>query len=72
MFPNTKAPLIKQVVSAVSYAAAVPYTILTVSLSVLASRIFSEEALKSHNEYRKKHQAPPLKLSKQLCREAER
>ncbi|KAK1806671.1 hypothetical protein P4O66_005176 [Electrophorus voltai] len=37
-----------------------------------ASRLFCEEVLRSHNEYRRKHQAPPLKLSSKLCREAAR
>ncbi|XP_066538282.1 GLI pathogenesis-related 2, like [Hoplias malabaricus] len=37
-----------------------------------ASRLFCEEVLKSHNEYRKKHQVPPLKCSKKLCTEAKR
>ncbi|XP_062841610.1 GLI pathogenesis-related 2, like [Trichomycterus rosablanca] len=37
-----------------------------------ASRLFSEEVLRSHNEYRKKHQAPPLKLSSKLCNDATR
>ncbi|XP_016365113.1 Golgi-associated plant pathogenesis-related protein 1-like [Sinocyclocheilus rhinocerous] len=37
-----------------------------------ASRLFCEEVLKTHNEYRRKHQAPPLKLSSKLSREAAR
>ncbi|XP_030639432.1 GLI pathogenesis-related 2, like isoform X1 [Chanos chanos] len=37
-----------------------------------ASKLFREEVLKTHNEYRKKHQAPPLKLSSKLCGEATR
>ncbi|KAF5904351.1 Golgi-associated plant pathogenesis-related protein 1, partial [Clarias magur] len=37
-----------------------------------ASKQFNEEVLKSHNEYRKKHQAPPLKLDGNLCKEAAR
>ncbi|KAM9436024.1 GLI pathogenesis-related 2, like [Clarias gariepinus] len=37
-----------------------------------ASKQFNKDVLKSHNEYRKKHQAPPLKLSKNLCTEAAR
>ncbi|KAF7227331.1 GLI pathogenesis-related 2, like [Nothobranchius furzeri] len=35
-----------------------------------ASKQFAEELLQSHNEYRRKHQAPPLKLSSKLSREA--
>ncbi|KTG04961.1 hypothetical protein cypCar_00029755 [Cyprinus carpio] len=37
-----------------------------------ASRLFCEEVMKTHNEYRRKHQAPPLKLSSKLSREAAR
>lgn len=37
-----------------------------------ASKQFSEEVLRSHNEYRRKHQAPPLKLSSKLSRDATR
>ncbi|XP_063054043.1 GLI pathogenesis-related 2, like [Engraulis encrasicolus] len=37
-----------------------------------ASKVFAEEALHSHNDYRRKHQAPPLRLSKKLSREAAR
>uniref|UniRef100_A0A1A8FTA8 Golgi-associated plant pathogenesis-related protein 1 n=1 Tax=Nothobranchius korthausae TaxID=1143690 RepID=A0A1A8FTA8_9TELE len=37
-----------------------------------ASKQFAEELLQSHNEYRRKHQAPPLKLSSKLSREAAR
>ncbi|XP_057690257.1 GLI pathogenesis-related 2, like [Corythoichthys intestinalis] len=37
-----------------------------------ASKQFAEEVLQSHNEYRKKHQAPALKLSNKLSREAAR
>ncbi|KAM9309346.1 GLI pathogenesis-related 2, like [Pholidichthys leucotaenia] len=37
-----------------------------------ASKQFSEEVLQCHNEYRMKHQAPPLKLSSKLSREATR
>ncbi|KAG5270927.1 hypothetical protein AALO_G00173910 [Alosa alosa] len=37
-----------------------------------ASKVFAEEVLHSHNEYRRKHQAPPLKLSSKLSREASR
>uniref|UniRef100_A0A3B5QU37 GLI pathogenesis-related 2, like n=2 Tax=Xiphophorus TaxID=8082 RepID=A0A3B5QU37_XIPMA len=37
-----------------------------------ASKQFAEEVLKFHNEYRKKHQAPPLKLSSKLSRDAAR
>uniref|UniRef100_A0A8C9TYA0 Golgi-associated plant pathogenesis-related protein 1 n=1 Tax=Scleropages formosus TaxID=113540 RepID=A0A8C9TYA0_SCLFO len=33
---------------------------------------FAEEVLRSHNEYRRRHQAPPLKLSSKLSREATR
>lgn len=46
---------------------------LCLSPSVLsASKQFAEELLQSHNEYRRKHQAPPLKLSEQLSKEATR
>uniref|UniRef100_A0A8C9SZE1 Golgi-associated plant pathogenesis-related protein 1 n=1 Tax=Scleropages formosus TaxID=113540 RepID=A0A8C9SZE1_SCLFO len=37
-----------------------------------ASKQFAEEVLRSHNEYRRRHQAPPLKLSSKLSREATR
>ncbi|XP_061771723.1 GLI pathogenesis-related 2, like isoform X2 [Nerophis ophidion] len=37
-----------------------------------ASKQFAEEALRRHNELRKRHQAPPLKLSSKLNREAAR
>nr|XP_023835616.1 Golgi-associated plant pathogenesis-related protein 1-like [Salvelinus alpinus] len=37
-----------------------------------ASKQFSEEVLRSHNEYRRKHQAPPLKLSSKLSSDATR
>uniref|UniRef100_A0A1A8BML6 Golgi-associated plant pathogenesis-related protein 1 n=1 Tax=Nothobranchius kadleci TaxID=1051664 RepID=A0A1A8BML6_NOTKA len=37
-----------------------------------ASKQFAEELLQSHNEYRRKHQAPPLKLSSKLSKEAAR
>ncbi|CAB1334228.1 unnamed protein product [Coregonus sp. 'balchen'] len=37
-----------------------------------ASKQFSEEVLQSHNEYRRKHQAPPLKLCSKLSRDATR
>uniref|UniRef100_A0A3P9M893 GLI pathogenesis-related 2, like n=1 Tax=Oryzias latipes TaxID=8090 RepID=A0A3P9M893_ORYLA len=37
-----------------------------------ASKQFSEELLRCHNEYRKKHQAPELKLSSKLSTEAAR
>ncbi|XP_028836901.1 GLI pathogenesis-related 2, like [Denticeps clupeoides] len=37
-----------------------------------ASKQFSAEVLQIHNEYRRKHQAPPLKLSKKLCSQATR
>ncbi|XP_062393744.1 GLI pathogenesis-related 2, like [Sardina pilchardus] len=37
-----------------------------------ASKVFAEEVLRSHNEYRRKHQAPPFKLSSKLSREASR
>ncbi|MEQ2207168.1 Golgi-associated plant pathoproteinsis- protein 1 [Xenoophorus captivus] len=37
-----------------------------------ASKQFAEEVLQCHNEYRKKHQAPPLKLSGKLSKEAAR
>lgn len=39
---------------------------------VSASQQFANEVLKCHNEYRRKHQAPPLKLSSKLSREAGR
>ncbi|KAG6921912.1 GLI pathogenesis related 2, partial [Chelydra serpentina] len=31
-----------------------------------ASKQFAEEVLKTHNDYRKKHGVPPLKLCKKL------
>ncbi|XP_046893544.1 GLI pathogenesis-related 2, like [Hypomesus transpacificus] len=37
-----------------------------------ASKQFSEEVLTTHNDYRRKHQALPLKLSRKLSREASR
>ncbi|KAF5904352.1 Golgi-associated plant pathogenesis-related protein 1, partial [Clarias magur] len=37
-----------------------------------ASKQFNKEVLMSHNEYRKKHQAKPLKLSSNLCTEVAR
>uniref|UniRef100_G3P2B0 GLI pathogenesis-related 2, like n=1 Tax=Gasterosteus aculeatus TaxID=69293 RepID=G3P2B0_GASAC len=37
-----------------------------------ASKQFSEEVLRCHNELRRKHQAPPMKLSSKLSREATR
>uniref|UniRef100_A0A0E9PS88 SCP domain-containing protein n=1 Tax=Anguilla anguilla TaxID=7936 RepID=A0A0E9PS88_ANGAN len=37
-----------------------------------ASKQFSEEVLRSHNEYRRQHQAPALKLSSKLSRDATR
>ncbi|CAK6960610.1 GLI pathogenesis-related 2%2C like [Scomber scombrus] len=37
-----------------------------------ASKQFAEEVLQCHNEYRKKHQSPPLKLSSKLSGEAAR
>ncbi|CAL8247159.1 unnamed protein product [Lota lota] len=37
-----------------------------------SSKQFAEEVLRSHNEYRRSHQAPPLKLSSKLSREAAR
>ncbi|XP_053743614.1 GLI pathogenesis-related 2, like isoform X2 [Synchiropus splendidus] len=37
-----------------------------------ASKQFAEELLECHNEYRRKHQAPPLKLDSKLSREASR
>ncbi|XP_060104287.1 Golgi-associated plant pathogenesis-related protein 1-like [Heteronotia binoei] len=36
-----------------------------------ASKQFAEEVLKAHNDYRKKHGSPPLKLCKKLNREAQ-
>ena len=41
-------------------------------LSVSASKQFAEEVLQYHNEFRRRHQAPPLKLSNKLSREASR
>ncbi|TNN02537.1 hypothetical protein fugu_010024 [Takifugu bimaculatus] len=35
-----------------------------------ASKQFADEALRCHNDYRRKHQAPPLKLNSRLNREA--
>lgn len=32
---------------------------------------FEEDALKKHNEYRKKHGCPPLKMDKKLCKYAQ-
>lgn len=37
-----------------------------------ASKQFAEDLLHSHNEYRGKHQAPPLKLSSKISKEATR
>ncbi|KAJ0000362.1 hypothetical protein NQD34_012204 [Periophthalmus magnuspinnatus] len=37
-----------------------------------ASKQFAEDLLHSHNDYRRKHQAPPLKLSRKLSNEATR
>ncbi|CAL1611214.1 unnamed protein product [Knipowitschia caucasica] len=37
-----------------------------------ASKQFAEELLQSHNDYRRKHQAPPLKLSNKISKEATR
>uniref|UniRef100_A0A674GSK6 Golgi-associated plant pathogenesis-related protein 1 n=1 Tax=Taeniopygia guttata TaxID=59729 RepID=A0A674GSK6_TAEGU len=39
--------------------------------SLLASKQFAEEVLKVHNDYRKKHGVPPLKLCKKLNRGAQ-
>ncbi|XDA72351.1 hypothetical protein R6Z07F_002630 [Ovis aries] len=36
-----------------------------------ASKQFNDEVLKAHNEYRKQHGVPPLKLCKKLNREAQ-
>ncbi|XP_062425734.1 Golgi-associated plant pathogenesis-related protein 1 isoform X4 [Rhea pennata] len=36
-----------------------------------ASKQFAEEVLKAHNDYRKKHGVPPLKLCKKLNRGAQ-
>uniref|UniRef100_A0A8C3YNZ1 GLI pathosis related 2 n=1 Tax=Catagonus wagneri TaxID=51154 RepID=A0A8C3YNZ1_9CETA len=36
-----------------------------------ASKQFNDEVLKAHNEYRRKHGVPPLKLCKKLNREAQ-
>lgn len=41
-------------------------------LCVSASKQFAEELLQCHNDFRRKHQAPPLKLSSKLSREAAR
>lgn len=38
---------------------------------ISASKQFAEEALKAHNDYRKKHGVPPLKLCKKLNRGAQ-
>ncbi|KAM9783205.1 GLI pathogenesis-related 2, like [Neosynchiropus ocellatus] len=40
--------------------------------TVETSKQFAEELLECHNEYRRKHQAPPLKLNGKLSREASR
>ena len=46
---------------------------LSLSLSLSsASKQFAGELLQCHNEYRNKHQAPPLKMSTKLSREAAR
>ncbi|XP_075965615.1 GLI pathogenesis-related 2, like isoform X2 [Anarhichas minor] len=37
-----------------------------------ASKQFAEEVLRCHNEFRRKHQAPPMKLSSKLSSEATR
>lgn len=47
-----------------------PFCVSTMGKSV--SKQFAEEVLRSHNEYRRSHQAPPLKLSSKLSREAAR
>ncbi|XP_034272268.1 Golgi-associated plant pathogenesis-related protein 1 isoform X1 [Pantherophis guttatus] len=39
--------------------------------AILASKQFSEEVLRAHNDYRKKHGVPSLKLCKKLNREAQ-
>lgn len=41
-------------------------------LCVSASKQFAEEVLRSHNEYRRKHQVPPLKLCSKLSKDASR
>lgn len=38
---------------------------------ISASKQFAEEVLKVHNDYRKKHGVPPLKLCKKLNRGAQ-
>lgn len=38
---------------------------------ISASKQFAEEVLKAHNDYRKKHGVPPLKLCKKLNRGAQ-
>ncbi|XP_048366378.1 Golgi-associated plant pathogenesis-related protein 1-like [Sphaerodactylus townsendi] len=38
---------------------------------ISASKQFADEVLKGHNDYRKKHGVPPLKLCKKLNREAQ-
>lgn len=47
-----------------------PWPLFPLCLS--ESKLFSEEVLLCHNEYRRKHQAPPLKLNRKLSREAAR
>ncbi|XP_072317401.1 GLI pathogenesis-related 2, like [Eucyclogobius newberryi] len=37
-----------------------------------ASKLFAEDLLQTHNEYRRKHQAPPFKLSRKISNEATR
>ncbi|XP_048339570.1 Golgi-associated plant pathogenesis-related protein 1-like [Sphaerodactylus townsendi] len=37
----------------------------------MSSKQFADEVLKGHNDYRKKHGVPPLKLCKKLNREAQ-
>ncbi|XP_010289622.1 PREDICTED: golgi-associated plant pathogenesis-related protein 1-like, partial [Phaethon lepturus] len=41
------------------------------ALVFTASKQFAEEVLKAHNDYRKKHGVPPLKLCKKLNRGAQ-
>ncbi|KAM6088827.1 Golgi-associated plant pathogenesis-related protein 1 isoform 3-T3 [Chlamydotis macqueenii] len=43
----------------------------TAALEERASKQFAEEVLKAHNDYRKKHGVPPLKLCKKLNRGAQ-
>ncbi|KAK1173501.1 GLI pathogenesis-related 2, like [Acipenser oxyrinchus oxyrinchus] len=44
---------------------------ILILFSTKASKQFAEEVLRTHNEYRRKHRAPGLKLSSKLNREAQ-